>query len=133
MSVGILLITHDDIGTSLIDTLQQTFKVLPLKIRALSVHQSDDPLILGYHAEILYNGLEEGDGVLVLTDLFAATPCNIACSLLKHYRVRLVSGVNLPMLVKLMNYAKCDLNKLAELALAGGCQGILDVAQLVKE
>jgi len=69
----------------------------------------------------------------VLIDLFGATPCNIACSLISNHRVRVVGGVNLPMLVKLMNYPATDLDTLVNIALSGGCQGVLDVNKLVGE
>ncbi|MDY6993435.1 MAG: PTS mannose transporter subunit IIA [Pseudomonadota bacterium] len=127
MSVGILLVTHDDIGTSLVDSLQKILGNLPLPIKVLPVRHSQEPLAYCYHAENLYLTLNQGQGVLVLTDLFGATPCNIACSLVNNYRVRIVCGVNLPMLVKLMNYPSADLDTLANKALSGGCQGILDV------
>jgi PTS system ascorbate-specific IIA component len=63
----------------------------------------------------------------VLTDLFGATPCNIASSLINNYRVRVVAGVNFPMLIKIMNYPNADLDTLASRAMSGGCQGVLDV------
>ncbi|MCK5718200.1 MAG: PTS sugar transporter subunit IIA [Thiomargarita sp.] len=128
MSVGILLITHDDVGTSLLESLRRMLgKNLPLQVKALSIRHENDPLAFCYHAEIFCKYLNKGGGVLVLTDLFGATPCNIACSLIAHYRVRIVAGVNLPMLIKVMNYATLDLDTLANKALSGGCQGILDV------
>jgi PTS system ascorbate-specific IIA component len=131
MSVGILLITHDDIGTSLVDSLQKMLGTLPLRIKVLPIRHENEPLAFCYHAEKLYLSLNEGHGVLVLTDLFGATPCNIACSLIQNYRVRVVCGVNFPMLVKLMNYPSADLDTLANKALSGGCQGILDVNNIL--
>jgi PTS system mannose-specific IIA component len=127
MSVGVLLITHDDIGSSLLASLQQMMGSLPLPVKVLPIRHEDDPLVFCYHAENLCQNLNNGYGVLVLTDLFGATPCNIACSLIPNYRVRIVSGVNLPMLVKIMNYPSADLDTLANKALSGGCQGVLDV------
>lgn len=127
MSVGVLLITHDDIGTSLLESLQQMLGTLPLKVKVLPIRHESEPITFCYHVEKLFLSLNEGHGVLVLTDLFGATPCNIACSLVNNYRVRIVCGVNLPMLVKIMNYPSADLDTLANKALSGGCQGILDV------
>jgi mannose PTS system EIIA component len=127
MSVGVLLITHDDIGSNLLDSLQQMLGALPLPVKVLPIRHENEPLAFCYHAENLCQTLNEGQGVLVLTDLFGATPCNIACSLIPNYRVRVVCGVNLPMLVKIMNYPSADLDTLANKALSGGCQGIFDV------
>lgn len=131
MSVGILLITHDDIGTSLLDSLQKMLGTLPLKVKVLPIRHESEPIVFRYHAEKLYLNLNEGHGVLILTDLFGATPCNIACSLVKKHRVRIVCGVNLPMLVKIMNYPSADLDTLANKALSGGCQGILDANSML--
>lgn len=133
MSVGILLITHDDIGVSLVESLQQMLGTLPLKIKVLSIRHESEPAIFCCRVERLFLSLNEaGDGVLILTDLFGATPSNIACSLANNYPVRIICGVNLPMLVKIMNYPSSDLDTLATKALAGGCQGILDVSSIVK-
>lgn len=132
MSVAVLLITHDDIGISLIDSLERMFGQLPLTTKALPIRHECEPLAFCYHAENFCSRLDEGDGVLVLTDLFGATPCNIACSLIHNrYPVRVVAGVNLPMLIKIMNHPKGDLEALAKQALTGGCQGVLDVDQLM--
>ena len=128
MSVGILLITHDDIGSSLLNSLQQMLGALPLQVRVLPIRHENEPLAFCYHAENICKSLNnEGHGILILTDLFGATPCNIACSLISNNRVRVVSGVNLPMLIKIMNYPSADLDTLAQRALSGGCQGVLDV------
>lgn len=127
MSVGILIITHDDIGISLLDSLKQMLGHLPLTVKVLPIRHEHEPLAFCYHAEKLFLSLNEGHGVLVLTDLYGATPCNIACSLINNYRVRVVCGVNLPMLIKLMNYPSADLDTLANKALSGGVQGIFDV------
>ena len=66
-----------------------------------------------------------GDGVLVLTDLYGSTPSNIACKLRRHGHVRVVSGVNLPMLIRVLNYPDLDLDSLKEKALSGGRDGVL--------
>lgn len=127
MSVGILLITHDDIGSSLLDSLQQTLGTLPMPVKVLPVRHEDEPLEFCYHAERLCESLNRGQGVLVLTDLFGATPCNIACSLIQNHRVRVVCGINFPMLVKIMSYPTADLDRLVNIAVSGGCQGVVDV------
>lgn len=133
MNVGILLITHDDIGTSLLESLQKMLgRNLPLPVKVLPIRHEDEPLEFCYHADQLCQSLNQGQGVLVLTDLFGATPCNVACSLIPNHRVRVVGGVNLPMLVKLMNYPSTNLDSLVNIALSGGCQGVVDVDKLMK-
>jgi PTS system ascorbate-specific IIA component len=130
MSVGVLLITHDDIGSSLLESLRQMLGTLPFTVKTLPVRHENDPVVFCYHAENLCRSLNKGHGVLVLTDIFGATPCNIACSLIRNNRVRVVAGVNLPMLVKIMNHPSADLDTLANKALSGGCQGVLDANSL---
>jgi len=133
MSVGILLITHDDIGSSLLDSLQQMLAGLPMAIKVLPVRHEDEPLEFCYHAERLCDSLNRGQGVLVLTDLFGATPCNIACSLIQNHRVRVVCGVNLPMLIKIMSNPSADLDRLVNIAVSGGCQGVLDINKTISK
>ena len=131
MSVGILLITHDDTGSSLLETTQKMLGgELPLMARVLPIRYENEPLAFCYHAQNLCQSLNEGHGVLVLTDIYGATPCSIANSLIPNNRVRVVAGVNLPMLVKIMNQPQEDLDTMASRALAGGCQGVLDVNSL---
>ncbi len=133
MSVGVLLVTHDNVGSSLLESLELMREgPLPLPVKVLPIRHENDPVEFSYHAKTICKNLNEGQGVLVLTDLFAATPCNIASELIPHCRVRVVAGVNLPMLVKIMNYYKNDLDTLANIALSGGCQGVLDVNSALK-
>ncbi len=128
MSVGVLLITHDDIGSSLLESLQKMLGgALPLTVKVLPIRHENEPLAFCYHAHELCQSLNEGHGVLVLTDLYGATPCSIAKSLIANNRVRVVAGINLPMLVKVMDDAQADLDTMAGRALAGGRQMILDV------
>jgi len=132
MKVGILLITHDDIGSSLLYSLQEMLGPnLPLPVKVLPIRHEDEPVEFCYHADRLCESLNQGQGVLVLIDLFGATPCNIACSLISNHRVRVVGGVNLPMLVKLMNHPATDLDTLVNIALSGGCQGILEESKFL--
>jgi PTS system ascorbate-specific IIA component len=127
MSVGILLVTHDNIGSSLLESLQKMLGTLPMPVKVLPVHHDSEPTVFRSHVEKLCRSLNQGQGVLILTDLYGATPAMIARSVIGNGRIRMVSGVNLPMLVRLMNYPTTDLDKLANNALIGGRQGILDV------
>ena len=71
--------------------------------------------------------LDQGDGVLVLCDLYGATPCNRVC-IARTPCIRIVTGCNLPMVLKVFNYARLDLRRLADKALEGGRAGIFEVA-----
>ncbi|RME33261.1 MAG: PTS sugar transporter subunit IIA [Gammaproteobacteria bacterium] len=126
MSVGILLITHDDIGGALLETARVTFgEELPLAAAAVHACRRDDPERVLEQARAAAAGVDSGDGVLVLTDLYGATPSNIALRLKQECRqMEVVSGLNLPMLLRTLNYADLDLVTLADYAVTGGRNGI---------
>ena len=98
--------------------------VCPLQTRTLNVPFNADPDELLGTAQDLVTALDEGDGVLVLTDLYGATPSNIAHRLLTLPAVKIVTGVNMPMMMRIMNYPGLRIEKLAETAIDGGKEGI---------
>jgi PTS system ascorbate-specific IIA component len=125
MSVGILLITHNRIGAELLETATCMLGRCPLAAAAIAVREHDDPDAL--RAEVLRcaQRLDDGSGLLVLTDLYGSTPANVTDALCRHGQVRVLSGVNLPMLVRALNYCQLELGPLAEKALSGGRDGVL--------
>ncbi len=125
MSVGLLLVTHDGIGDLLLQTAENIFGNPPLKSGTIPVTDDSDREQLLQQAIQLADRLDDGDGVLVLTDLFGSTPANIATDLQQENRINVVSGVNLPMLLKVFNYASLDLATLTEKVLSGGQKSIL--------
>lgn len=124
MSVGLLIITHDGIGSSLLDAINNMIGKNPLKARSLSVSCTCDPDALFKTANEYFDAVDDGDGVLVLTDLIGSTPSNIAHSLKRHDKVNIVTGINLSMLTRLFNYSELGLNELTEKAYSGGIDGI---------
>ncbi len=124
MGVGILIISHDDIGATLLRTVSQTLGAYPLRVEALHASKDCNPDGLLERARSLVTTLDDGNGVLVLTDLYGSTPSNIAAKLLADTRVRVVTGLNLPMLIKLFNYPQLNLEALVDKALIGGREGI---------
>jgi PTS system ascorbate-specific IIA component len=97
----------------------------PLRAEVLPVALEADIEALRALADQRADVLDDGDGVLVLTDLYGSTPSNIAASLASRGAVRIVSGLNLPMLVRVLNYPAEDLAGLADKAVTGGNRGIL--------
>lgn len=125
MSVGVLLMTHEAVGNALISAAQHVMPKLPLRVSAVEVPPQADPEVMrtltAHHAR----DLDQGDGVLILADLYGATPCNIGLSLSAlGVHLRCVSGLNLPMLLRVLNYAEKPLDELAEVAASGGRGGI---------
>jgi len=131
MTVSVLLITHDNIGATLLRTSAATLGFCPLQYNSLSVPPNCEPERLALLAKQQAAELNQGDGVLVLTDMYGSTPSNIACSLLELPYIRVVSGINLPMLIRVFNYPKLSLEKLVEKAISGGREGIMDCHTLI--
>ncbi|SEQ27091.1 PTS system, ascorbate-specific IIA component [Ectothiorhodospira magna] len=125
MSVGLLIITHHQIGEDLLSTARSMMGSIPLETRCLAVSLSGDPDVLLDQAVDLYQHLNQGDGVLVLTDMYGSTPSNIANRLLQQPKVQVIAGVNLPMLVRVLNYPNLRLHELVNKAISGGHDGIL--------
>ena len=125
--IGILIIAHGTLGDSLIHCATHVLGKRPPLLKQLGVSVHDDPVELLPLARSMVNELneEDGGGVLVLSDIYGATPCNIACRLLEPGRVEGLSGVNLPMLVRALSYRNETLENLLEKAIAGGNGGIL--------
>jgi len=126
MTVGLLVITHNRIGAELLSSAVGTLGICPLCTETLEVRSDCDPDQLREKARAQLQRLDQGDGVLVLTDIYGSTPSNIAHSLLDPKGVRVVSGVNLPMLLRVLNYPQLNLDELAQKALSGGRDGIID-------
>jgi PTS system mannose-specific IIA component len=122
--VGLLIITHDHVGTALYDTAVQMLGMCPLMTEVLPVPADCDPDEMVRQGWKLVDRLNRGDGVLILTDMYGSTPSNIAARLAVNHQVLVVSGVNLPMLVRIMNYPTLGVTELALKAESGGRDGI---------
>jgi len=125
--VGILIIAHAKLGESLIHCASHVLGARPMHLMQLGVTIHDDPQQIIPQAIKLVKQLDEGDGVLVLTDVFGATPANIACKLLIPGRVEGVAGVNLPMLVRALTYRKEPLQVVVSKAISGGVEGVIQM------
>jgi mannose PTS system EIIA component len=125
MSVSLLIIAHAPVGQSILDAATGTLGCNPLKTSVLDVERNVEPDIAIIQAQRLVEELDTGNGVLVLTDIYGSTPSNIACSLLQRENIRIVTGLNLPMLIRVMNYAALDLPSLSDKAFSGGHDGII--------
>ncbi len=125
MSVSLLIIAHAPVGQAILDAATGTLGRNPMNSEVLDVERDVEPDIAIIQAQRLVEELDQGDGVLVLTDIYGSTPSNIACSLLQRENIRIVTGLNLPMLIRVMNYAELDLASLADKAFSGGHDGIL--------
>ncbi len=126
MSVGVLLITHSGLGPELLRAAKRVMPVVPLQVEALEVPwETADPIEQLAAMRQLVAALDRGDGVLVLVDLYGSTPANLARSTDPGGQVRRVYGLNLPMLLRVLNYPQQNLDALAQVALEGGRAGVI--------
>ena len=126
MAVGILLVTHPGIGPALVAVATALLRNLPLKVDAFEVPYDTDPDALLPQASAALRRVDGGDGVLLLTDLYGASPSNLAAQLARlGTPVRRVSSANLPMLMRVLNYAELPLDELPAVAAAGARNGVI--------
>ncbi len=122
--IGVLVISHGAIGEALLASAAQILGA-PAQAAALGVARSDDPEAVLERARALAARLDSGEGLLVLTDMFGATPCNIAARLLADGRVEGVAGISLPMLVRVLSGRNGSLPGAVQRALSGGAEGVV--------
>ena len=125
--IGILIVCHGSLAASLGAAVTHVLGSRPPQFDTLSVGAKDDPSQLLPRARELVQTLDTGEGVLVFSDIYGATPCNLASKLLVPGRIELVAGVNLPMLVRALTYRDRDLDTMTKKAISGGCDGVLHV------
>ena len=125
MSVGLLIMSHNGVGPAMLGTASMMMEACPLKAKLLTASRDSNPDEILDNAKALVQELNEGDGVLILIDLFGSTPSNVAQLLLQYRDVRIVTGLNLSMLIRVLNYPSLGIDELTEKALSGGKEGIL--------
>jgi PTS system ascorbate-specific IIA component len=125
MKTGLLLITHGNIGSDMLDTVTEILDGCPLPTDTLAVNSDSNPDLLYETANRLCTELDQGAGVLVLTDLYGSTPSNIATRLTDGHNLSVISGVNIPMLIRVLNYPEMDMDALCEKAINGARDGII--------
>ena len=127
MSAGILLVTHENIGAQLVAVCDAIFKQRMTAVTLVSVPADIRPEVLGEYADLIRTAMladDNGEGLLVLTDMYGATPDNLARYFSTECNARVVSGINLPMLLRVLNYAHQPLEQLCQTALTGGTKGV---------
>ena len=110
--IGILLVTHGEIGKSLIDCAAHILDNYPISVESLSINSNND---LHKYSDIIQKkiqNLDSGHGVLIMTDIYGATPCNLLNKFIEENKVQVVTGINLPMLIKAISDRKDNINTL---------------------
>ena len=117
--IGILVVAHGSLGESLIDCAAYVLGKRPERLLSLDLTDGGDPERLLAEARGRVDLLDEGDGVLILADVYGATPCNTVCRLVEPGRVEAVSGASVPMLLKAITYRREPLAQLADHVVEG--------------
>jgi PTS system ascorbate-specific IIA component len=125
--IGILIITHGTLGESLIHCASHVLNKRPPRLKQLGVTAQDDPTLLLPQARTLAKELDDGSGVLILSDMYGGTPSNLASKLVAPGKIEAVAGVSLPMLIRVLTYRDRDLQTIVTKAISGGCEGVLRV------
>jgi PTS system mannose-specific IIA component len=127
--VGVLIVTHGAIGRSILESARHILGEAPAQVATLGVSRDDDLDDLVLRARRMIKDLDAGEGVLVLTDIFGATPGNVIARLLADGRVEGVSGVSLPMVLRVLTSRQgapqLDLRTAVQRALSGGAEGVV--------
>jgi PTS system mannose-specific IIA component len=124
---GILLVTHNGLGDSFVDCVKHVLGDIPPNLRVLSVLAGDDPQLKLAEGKSLIKQLDTGSGVLILADVFGATPSNIGRQLCHAEHVLGVAGLNLPMLLRVVCSTEKSLPELAKTAVEGGRECIVQM------
>lgn len=125
--IGILIITHGTLGESLIHCASHVLNKRPPRLKQLGVTAQDDPALLLPQARALAKELDDGSGVLILSDMYGGTPSNLASKLVTPDKIEALAGVNLPMLIRVLTYRDRDLQTIVTKAVSGGCEGVMRV------
>jgi len=125
--IGILIITHGTLGESLIHCASHVLNKRPPRLKQLGVTAQDDPTLLLPQARNLVRELDDGSGVLILSDMYGGTPSNLASKLVMPGKIEAVAGVSLPMVIRVLTYRDRDLQTIVTKAISGGCEGVIRV------
>lgn len=126
--IGILIISHEQSGASLIDCIVHILGEHPPLLANYVVSPAADPDVDVARLQVMLKQLDQGEGVLILTDVFGATPANIACRLIRSGHIECLSGLNLPMLLRAVQYRHLSLPQLIDKALVGGRENIIQLS-----
>ena len=130
--VGILLMTHAPLGQAFIAAASHVFRGRPDRLEAIDVAADQDPSEVKKLADEVIARIDDGSGVLVITDVMGGTPSNCTLSLARPGQVEVIAGISLPMLLRAITYRNDTLDVVIEMALAGGQSGAVRVDNRVR-
>jgi PTS system ascorbate-specific IIA component len=130
--VGILLMTHAPLGQAYIAACNHVFRGETEHLEAIDVVADQDLNEVQALAQSAIKRLDDGDGVLVITDVKGGTPANCCNRLADAGRVEVIAGISLPMLLRAITYRRDTLDVVVEMALAGAQNGAVRVDNRIR-
>lgn len=130
--IGILLLTHAPLGSAFIDAATHVFRSRPERVEAIDVRADQEPSEVCRMAQEVIGRIDDGSGVLVITDVMGGTPSNCTIRLSAPGHVEVIAGISLPMLLRALTYRNDTLDVVVEMALAGGQGGAVKVDNRVR-
>lgn len=132
MTTDILIVAHAPLASALRDCVLHVFPDAQGVVAALDVAAAEPFELTLAAAKRAMAGLT-GSNTLVLTDIFGATPCNVAQKIVDGVNSRLIAGVSLPMVLRAVTYRREPLDAVVARAMAGGTQGVMQVASVAPQ
>ncbi|MBC3885820.1 PTS sugar transporter subunit IIA [Undibacterium griseum] len=130
--VGILLLTHAPLGSAFVQAAAHVFRGMPERLEAIDVVADQNPEEVNHLARAAVQRLNDGSGVLVMTDIMGGTPSNCCRQLGEADQVATIAGISLPMLLRAITYRNDALDVVVEMALAGGQNGALRIDNRIR-
>ncbi|TFV98667.1 PTS fructose transporter subunit IIA [Oxalobacteraceae bacterium OM1] len=130
--IGILLLTHAPLGNAFIEAATHVFRARPDRMEAIDVRADQEPAEVNRIAKDVIARIDDGSGVLVITDVMGGTPSNCTFKLGEPGHVEVIAGISLPMLLRALTYRNDTLDVVVEMALAGGQSGAVRVDNRVR-
>ncbi|HMV13239.1 MAG TPA: PTS fructose transporter subunit IIA [Nitrosomonas sp.] len=125
--IGLLIISHENLGEEFVRCVTHILGERPSNLSCLAVQPNDDPSSTITQAKKLLANLDQGEGVIIITDICGATPCNIASQLMIAGKVVCLAGINLAMLLRILSYRHEPLDVVVSKALDGGKNGVMQI------
>lgn len=130
--IGILLLTHAPLGNAFIEAATHVFRGRPARMEAIDVRADQDTVEVNRLAQAAIARIDDGSGVLVITDVMGGTPSNCTLRLCDPGHIEVIAGISLPMLLRALTYRNDTLDVVLEMALAGGQSGAVKVDNRVR-
>jgi len=123
--ISIIILAQQDMANGLLNAIEHVLGNRPqsLEVQPIDYHQPQEALAQALDARI--RAIDRGKGVLILADVYGSSHTNAACRLLKPGHIELVSGVNVPMLLRVLSHRRLGMEELLRKALSGGTEGIV--------